>query len=309
MKKPIVAVAIVAMTLVVSLGGAFAVRAWSEGGSDSALAASAGQSDIFSSAAAGQETDDADTPWLGAQVVNTSDGLTVSAVIADSPADKAGLQRGDVITAVDGVQVEDMKALLTVIKDKAVGDSLTLSILRGGAAQDITATLEAKPERLVEAHPLLPELNDIPRDELFSHMLGGSFEFTDKDNNAHTASIDLGTVSAVDAAAGTITVDLNAGGSETYTIGDDVVTRPEDISKLESGDRVTVISVDGSLRAITAGGCGILPFFGPGRGGRLWHGGGGPGMLGPGGVGEFEIPERGGVGGLEMPGRGAASGL
>jgi membrane-associated protease RseP (regulator of RpoE activity) len=291
MKKPAVAVAIVAVAFI-AVGGAVALKAWSGGGSSSALAAAVGQNDIFSSIVADQETDDGEeTPWLGARVVATSDGLTVSAVIADSPADKAGLARGDVITAVDGAQVEDMKALLGAIQDKVAGDSLTLSILRDGAAQEIAVTLEARPEPLVETNPLLPELDGIPRDELFSHMLGGSFQFTDKDNNAHTASVDPGTVSAVDASAGTVTVDLNAGGSQTYTIGDDVVTRPDDLSGFESGDRVTIISVDDDVRAVIKGGCGMFPFFGPGRGGRGWHGGGeGPGMLEPGGMGGFEMP-------------------
>jgi membrane-associated protease RseP (regulator of RpoE activity) len=309
MRNPAIALAVFAMAFL-AIGGAVALRAWSGDGSSSALAASAGQSDIFSSVVANQQTTDAeDTPWLGARVVATSDGLTVSAVIADSPADKAGLEHGDVITAVDGVQVDNMKALLSAIKDKAPGDSLTLSILRNGESQDVTATLEARPEPLARAHPLLPELNDIPRDELFGHMLGGSFQFTDKDGNAHTAGIDLGTVSAVDADGGTITVDLNAGGSETYTIGDDVLTRPQNLSSFESGDRVTIISVDDSLRAIVKGG-GMLPFFGPGRGGPGGHQGGeGPMMAEPGGEGGFEAPERNGEGGVENSGRMGASGL
>jgi membrane-associated protease RseP (regulator of RpoE activity) len=253
-----------------------------------------GQGDIFSSITANQQTTEGEnTPWLGARVVATSDGLTVSAVIADSPADKAGLERGDIITAVDGSQVEDMKALLSAIKDKAPGDSLTLSILRNGAAQDIAVTLEARPEPLVETNRLLPELDGIPRDQLFSHMLGGSFQFTDKDNNTHTASADLGTVSVADANAGTVTVDLNAGGSKTYTIGDDIVTRPDDLSGFESGDRVTIVSIDYDVRAIITGGCGVFPLFGPGRGGRGWHpGGDGPRMLGPDGMEGLEMPAR-----------------
>ena len=44
--------------------------------------------------------------WLGLRLVQAAAGLTISAVIADSPADDAGLQRGDVITAVDGTTVE-----------------------------------------------------------------------------------------------------------------------------------------------------------------------------------------------------------
>jgi len=300
-KRPILAVALVAAVFAIAVGAALGMKAWNGEGSTSALAASTGQDDIFSAAVAGQETDADETPWLGAQVRLTSDGLTIAAVIADSPADKAGLQRGDVITAVDGTAVEDMKALLAVIKDKNVGDTLTLSVLRDGAAQDVTVTLEARPEPLAEAHPFLPELNDIPRDELYSHILGGSFQFTDKDGETHTVSVDLGTVSAVDAGAGTITVDLNAGGSQTYTVGEDVLTRPDDLNAFESGNRVVIVSVDGNLRAvIKGGGCGMLPFFG-GRGGRGGFGGG-PGMMGP-GMGGLDLPAPDDTGGLDVPAR------
>lgn len=301
MKRTILAVALIGAVLAIAVGAALGLRAWNSGGS-SALAASTGQDDIFSAAVAGQETDADEAPWLGAQVRLTSDGLTIAAVIADSPADKAGLQRGDVITAVDGAAVEDMKALLAAIRDKSVGYTLTLSILREGAAQDVTVTLEARPEPLPEAHPFLPELNDIPRDELYSHILGGSFQFTDKDGQTHTVSVDLGTVSAVDANAGTITVDLNAGGSQTYTVGDDVLVRPDDLSAFESGNRVAVISVDGNLRAvIKGGGCGMLPFFG-GRGGHGWFRGVGPGMMGPGMRG-LDLPAPDDAGGLDLPAR------
>lgn len=294
MKKLTFAVAVVATAFLAAIGGAVALRAWSGGGSGSALAASQDQSDIFSSIAANQDTTQTnETPWLGAQVVGTSDGLTVSSVIADSPADKAGLARGDVITAVDGAQVSDMMELLSAIENKKPGDSLTLSITRNGNAQDITVTLEARPAPLAEANPLLPELNGIATDQLYSHMLGGSFQFTDKDNNSHTASVDLGTISAVDANAKTVTIDLNVGGSKTYTISDSVVTAPQDLSQFQSGDQVTVVSVDGSLRAISKGGGGMFPFLGLGKGGRGWQGGGdGLGVPGRGSGNGFDTSER-----------------
>ena len=237
--------------------------------------------------------------WLGAAIARTPDGLTISQVIADSPADKAGLKRLDVITAVAGTQVSDMAALLNALKDKKPGDTVTLSINRGGSAQDITVTLEARPEPLPRDHPVFPELNGIPQDQLFSHMLGGSFQFTDKDGSKHTVTTDLGTVTAVDTSAKTITVDLNAGGSKTYNITDAVIIAPNDLSKFQSGDRVSIISVDGELRAISKGLGGMMPFSGKGKGGRH-HGGGGFG--GEGGM-------HGGGQGLGMMGRGAGSGL
>lgn len=216
-------------------------------------------------------------PWLGVQLVRTPDGLTISFVIADSPAEKAGLKRGDVVKAVNGTTVSDGAALLSAIKDKKVGDAITVSITRGRAAQDVTVTLGAQPEALPFANPIIPELNGIPRDQLFTHLQGGSFQFKDASGNAHTATVDVGTVTSVDTNAKTISVDLNSGGSKQYTISDGMVIRPADLSKFQSGDHVTIMSVDGNLRAITKGNVGLFPFFGGGhrpRGGHKFGGGG-----------------------------------
>jgi membrane-associated protease RseP (regulator of RpoE activity) len=210
-------------------------------------------------------------PWLGAQLIAGADGLTVSYVIADGPADDAGLARGDVITAVDGTAVETPQDLHDVLTDKAVGDTLALSISRDGQAMDVNVTLEAKPEALAPAIPLLPELEGIAADELFGHFQGGQFNFTDANGNAVTAVIEAGTVASVDANAGTLTVNLNAGGSKTYTVGeDDLVGRGGGLSDLEVGDNVTVMTVNGDVRAVLAGG--MLGFL-PGFGGGLRHGG------------------------------------
>ncbi|MCJ7491689.1 MAG: PDZ domain-containing protein [Dehalococcoidia bacterium] len=308
MKKLVMAAGLVA-AIIALVGGGLAFRALAGGGSDSALAASKSTEDVFTSLGANQNgTDTTNQPWLGAQIKRTSDGLTVSAVIADSPAEKAGLKRGDVITAVDGTQVSDMQALLNAIKGKKVGDSITLSITRDGNAQDVTATLEARPAPLAGANPVLPELSGIPRDQLFSHIQGGSFQFTDSAGKSHTATIDLGTVSSADANAKTVTVDLNSGGSKTYTIGDGVVTVPADLSKFTSGDKVVVLSVDGALRAIAEGAGGMMPFMG--KLGRGMHGGRqGFGMSGDDENGGTGNNGNSGAQGLRMPSRGGASNI
>jgi membrane-associated protease RseP (regulator of RpoE activity) len=290
MKRLVIVAGLVA-AIIVAIGGGLAFRAFT-GSSDDALAASKSTEDVFSQVTSNQNAT-TDSPWLGAQIQNTSNGPTVANVIAGSPAEKAGLQRGDVITAVDGTQVTDLKSLLTALKGKNVGDTITFSITRDGNAQTITATLEARPEPLAGVNKLLPELGGIGAGQLFSHLQGGSFSFTDKDGKSHTLSVDLGTVSSVDTNAKKITVDLNAGGSQTYTITDSVVTRPADLSKFASGNKVVVVSVDGNLRAIATGPAGML---GKGMMGR------GFGMMGNG-------DNSGNGSGLTMPSRGGSSSI
>lgn len=278
-------VAAFVLILVGTLGGLYAAGVFTGGGSSN------------TAAAASQVSND-QSAWLGAQIAQSTDGPTIASVIADSPAEKAGLKRGDVIKAVDGTSVSDVQAVRDVLKDKNPGDTVKVSITRDGNAQDVTVTLEAQPEPLAQANPILPELNGITRDELFSHLLGGSFQFTDKDGKSHKASVDLGTVTSVDANAKTVSVDLNAGSSEKYTISGDVTTVPSDLTQFANGDNVTVISVDGNLRALTKGSCLGVPFFG-GKGG-FGFGGWGGFRGGHGFEGGFN-------GGFEMP-RGTAGG-
>jgi membrane-associated protease RseP (regulator of RpoE activity) len=275
------------LIVVGTLGGLYAAGVFTGGGSGK------------TAAAASQVSSD-QSVWLGVQIAQSTDGPTIASVIADSPAEKAGLKRGDVIKAIDGTSVSDVQAVRDALKDKNPGDTVKVSITRDGNAQDVTVTLEAPPEPVAQANPILPELSGITRDELFSHLLGGSFQFTDKDGKSHTASVDLGTVTSVDASAKTISVDLNSGGSKQYTISDDVTAVPSDLTQFASGDHVAAISVDGNLRVLTKGAGLGAGFFG-GIGGPFFggkHGSGADGWDGSGREGGFEMPRGKAGGGL-----------
>lgn len=268
-----------------TLGGLYAGGVFGGGGSSS-TAAAASQTQSTSSQDANQDnTSPSDqSVYLGVQVTQTADGPTIGAVIAGSPAENAGLQRGDVIKAMDGTSVSDVQAVRNALTGKNPGDKVTVSITRNGNAQDLTVTLEAPPTPLAEANPVLPELSGIPSDQLFSHLMGGSFQFTDQNDKSHTVSVDLGTVTAVDANAKTVSVDLNSGGPKQYTISGDVTAVPSDLTKFANGDHVAIVSVDGNLRVVLeGGGLGIgIPFLGGmhGRGFEGWQGFGGDGMFG-----------------------------
>lgn len=78
----------------------------------------------------------AEKPRLGAEVMQ---------VVAGSPAAEAGLQEGDVITAIDGEPVRKADGLMAQVRDRAVGTSVKLTVNRDGADQTITATLAKRP--------------------------------------------------------------------------------------------------------------------------------------------------------------------
>ena len=67
---------------------------------------------------------------------------TGGAVVSGSPADKAGLKETDIITKVDGTAIDDSHSLSSLIGRKAVGDTVTLTVLRDGKEITVNVTLE-----------------------------------------------------------------------------------------------------------------------------------------------------------------------
>ncbi len=72
----------------------------------------------------------------------TSDsGLYVMSVTEGSGAQAAGLQRGDIILAIDGKNVTSSKELNAIRDTHKAGDSVSIQIDRGGVMMDVTVTL------------------------------------------------------------------------------------------------------------------------------------------------------------------------
>ncbi len=94
------------------------------------------------------DTGSSQTPALGISVDSqfAGPGARVADVTPGGAAEAAGLQAGDVITAIDGEPVADSTALVVVIRDQAVGDSVDLTVDRGGSPVDVTVSLQAAPQ-------------------------------------------------------------------------------------------------------------------------------------------------------------------
>ena len=75
--------------------------------------------------------------------LNSATGALVSQVEPDSPAAKAGVKVGDVITELDGKKVENSGQLQAVVSGRHPGDKVTLGIFRDGKTTNIPITLEA----------------------------------------------------------------------------------------------------------------------------------------------------------------------
>jgi len=86
--------------------------------------------------------------YLGVSVTAAADG-TAGAQLAEvrsgTPAAEAGLQAGDVLTAVDGDAVSSAAALQSAIDARKPGDRVILDYLRDGAHRTVTVTLGTRP--------------------------------------------------------------------------------------------------------------------------------------------------------------------
>lgn len=81
-------------------------------------------------------------------------GAVVQNVEKESPADKAGVQAGDVILKVDGKAVESHSEVTRIIGNTKPGTKVTLNVWRGGSARDLAVTVgEFKDEEPRSAKP------------------------------------------------------------------------------------------------------------------------------------------------------------
>src|SRR3954468_5920982 len=83
--------------------------------------------------------------YLGVGISTAANGVKLTEVRPGTPAAKAGLHAGDVITVVGGLQVHDPTALSTAIDAKKPGDSVTLTYTRNGQTHTATVTLAERP--------------------------------------------------------------------------------------------------------------------------------------------------------------------
>ena len=78
---------------------------------------------------------------LNAFQLDDANGALVSGIVTDAPADKAGLQQGDVIVGFHGSKVDDSSALPGLVAVVAPGTTVEVEIIRDGERMTIPVTL------------------------------------------------------------------------------------------------------------------------------------------------------------------------
>ena len=75
------------------------------------------------------------------QLYNIPSGVVVAEVIENGPADQAGIQRGDIITELDGRTISSMTQLQDVLQYYAAGETVDVVVQRSGSSGYETRTL------------------------------------------------------------------------------------------------------------------------------------------------------------------------
>ena len=99
-----------------------------------------------------------DYPELREAIQGIEEGVVVSGIMPNGPAAKSELKPGDIITAVDGRGVTTAQELRTVIRDKKIGEPVTLDVFRKGK----TSRLQVNPGEWVQSAPVLAKAKAPP---------------------------------------------------------------------------------------------------------------------------------------------------
>jgi 2-alkenal reductase len=87
-----------------------------------------------------------DWPYLGIQGEATSEGQSVVEVVEDGPSAAAGIEPGDVITALDGQEITRQNSLIDLLFEHEPGDTVSVTAERDGTPQTFQVTLAERPE-------------------------------------------------------------------------------------------------------------------------------------------------------------------
>lgn len=79
-------------------------------------------------------------------LVQKGDSKDELAVVPGSPADKAGIVENDIILSIDGIKLDIDTSFASIIRQKKVGQSITLRVLSRGIEKNVSLVLEAYKE-------------------------------------------------------------------------------------------------------------------------------------------------------------------
>jgi len=83
--------------------------------------------------------------YVGVLIQSVPGGAKITKIVSGSPAAKAGLKVGDVITALDGKSIASADDLTSAVTNAQPGDKVTLTVRSGGTTKHVTVQLGVQP--------------------------------------------------------------------------------------------------------------------------------------------------------------------
>jgi len=82
--------------------------------------------------------------FLGIAAEDSDRGVRVAQTVENSPARKAGLKDGDIITEIDGEKTGESSAFVRIVGRKGEGETVKLRVLSGGEEKEFSVTLASR---------------------------------------------------------------------------------------------------------------------------------------------------------------------
>jgi serine protease Do len=112
--------------------------------------------------------------WLGvsSQEITTDlreglnykgEGVLVSRVVTDSPADRAGVRKGDVLVSINARTIDTPEELVDVVRAAKVGQSVAIVLMRAGVRKNLSVKLGEWPAEEMESETPAPRAPSAPR--------------------------------------------------------------------------------------------------------------------------------------------------
>ena len=186
------------------------------------------------------------------------DGLVVRQVNPEGPAAGAGIERGDVLTAINGLPSTDIKSVRAALEGLQPGEAVTLTLYSDGALADVAVTLGEAPDRpgnkphrpqaprwLIQAQRLIGA---------YPNLLDGELRLVNDEGDVVTFNVTPGEV--VTTGEDTLTIQKKDESEATFTLNEESVVLQNgervELDALEEGSRVVVLEQDGEVKAVIA---------------------------------------------------------
>lgn len=168
------------------------------------------------------------TPELAKQFdLKDEVGALVGDVVEDGPADKGGLQRGDIIVEYDGKKIEEPSILRNMVANTLPGEQHTIKVLRDGKAKTMTIAIGELPsdvQQPVEAGDFQNALKGVSVQDM-NPELAKKLKVPDKIKGVIVSDIDENSIAAGAIMQGDVIQEVNRKRVPDVKSYKDVVTK------------------------------------------------------------------------------------